>query len=92
MLSRLQLRCRYPRLEWEQLLEQHRTLQDTFDQMQAEAKFDADQAKRQLQDGQQEIQKLKTQLTVSALIISTTTIFHRCGLFCSAISILYIYL
>uniref|UniRef100_A0A3Q4BG97 Kinesin motor domain-containing protein n=1 Tax=Mola mola TaxID=94237 RepID=A0A3Q4BG97_MOLML len=58
-----QLQLDKVQLEWEQLLEQHRTLQDSFDQLQAEAKFDADQAKQQLQDGQQEIQKLKTQLT-----------------------------
>ncbi|KAG8013374.1 Kinesin-like protein KIF15-A, partial [Nibea albiflora] len=50
-------------LEWEQLLEQHRTLQDAFDQLQAEAKFEADQAGQQLQDRQQEADKLKTQLT-----------------------------
>uniref|UniRef100_A0A3B4T4P6 Kinesin family member 15 n=1 Tax=Seriola dumerili TaxID=41447 RepID=A0A3B4T4P6_SERDU len=46
-------------LEWEQLLEQHRTLQDSFDQLQAEAKFEADQAGQQLQDRQQEIDELK---------------------------------
>ncbi|KAK1893684.1 Tonsoku-like protein [Dissostichus eleginoides] len=50
-------------LEWEQLLEQHRTLQDSCDQLQAEAKFDADQAQQQLQDRQQEIDQLKAQLT-----------------------------
>uniref|UniRef100_A0A8C2ZEK5 Kinesin family member 15 n=1 Tax=Cyclopterus lumpus TaxID=8103 RepID=A0A8C2ZEK5_CYCLU len=50
-------------LEWEQLLEQHRTLQDSFDQLQAEAKFEADQARQQLQDSQQEIDELKAQLT-----------------------------
>lgn len=61
-------------MEWEQLLEQHRTLQDSFDQLQAEAKFEADQARQQLQDRQQEIDKLKAQLTVSELIISATTI------------------
>ncbi|XP_022606678.1 kinesin-like protein KIF15 [Seriola dumerili] len=49
-------------LEWEQLLEQHRTLQDSFDQLQAEAKFEADQAGQQLQDRQQEIDELKAQL------------------------------
>uniref|UniRef100_A0A3B3VHY5 Kinesin family member 15 n=1 Tax=Poecilia latipinna TaxID=48699 RepID=A0A3B3VHY5_9TELE len=38
-----QLQLDKVRLEWEQLLEQHRTLQDSFDQLQAEAKFDADQ-------------------------------------------------
>uniref|UniRef100_A0A665WJI1 Kinesin family member 15 n=1 Tax=Echeneis naucrates TaxID=173247 RepID=A0A665WJI1_ECHNA len=46
-------------MEWEQLLEQHRTLQDSFDQLQAEAKFEADQARQQLQDRQQEIDELK---------------------------------
>nr|XP_046268051.1 kinesin-like protein KIF15-A [Scatophagus argus] len=50
-------------LEWEQLLEQHRTLQDSFDQLQAEAKFEADEARQQLQDRQQETDKLKAQLT-----------------------------
>uniref|UniRef100_A0A665WJP9 Kinesin family member 15 n=1 Tax=Echeneis naucrates TaxID=173247 RepID=A0A665WJP9_ECHNA len=58
-------------MEWEQLLEQHRTLQDSFDQLQAEAKFEADQARQQLQDRQQEIDELKVQLTVSELINST---------------------
>lgn len=60
-----QLPCLQSRLEWEQLLEQHRTLQDSFDQLQAEAKFEADQARQQLQDRQQEIDELKAQLTVS---------------------------
>lgn len=66
--------CLLPRLEWEQLLEHHRVLQDSYDQLQAEAKFEADQAKQQLQDRQQEIDDLKTQLMVSEVIISTTTI------------------
>lgn len=44
-------------------MEQHRTLQDSFDQLQAEAKFDADQTRQQLQDRQQEIDKLNSQLT-----------------------------
>ncbi|XP_028251152.1 kinesin-like protein KIF15 [Parambassis ranga] len=50
-------------LEWEQLLEQHRTLQDSFDQLQAEAKFEADQARQQLYDRQQEIDELKAEVT-----------------------------
>lgn len=54
------LLCCHSRLEWEQLLEQHRTLQDSFDQLQAEAKFEADQAGHQIDD-------LKAQLTVSQL-------------------------
>lgn len=62
------LSCLHPRLEWEQLLEQHRTLQDSFDHLQAEAKFEADQARQQLQDGQQKIDELKAQLMVSELI------------------------
>lgn len=66
-----QLPCLHSRLEWEQLLEQHRTLQDSFDQLQAEAKFEAGQTGQQLQDRQQEIDKLKAQLTVSELINST---------------------
>lgn len=61
----------HSRLEWEQLLEQHRTLQDSFDQVQAEAKFEADQARQQLQDKQQEIDKLKAQLMVGELINSS---------------------
>ncbi|XP_074547474.1 kinesin-like protein KIF15 [Halichoeres trimaculatus] len=58
-----QLQLDKVQLDWEQLLEQHRTLQDSFDQLQAEAKFDADQAGQQLQDRQQEIHKLNAQLT-----------------------------
>ncbi|KAK5857402.1 hypothetical protein PBY51_010650 [Eleginops maclovinus] len=58
-----QLQLDKVQLEWEQLLEQHRTLQDSFDQLQAEAKFDADQAKQQLQDRQQENDQLNAQLT-----------------------------
>uniref|UniRef100_A0A7N6AB43 Kinesin-like protein n=1 Tax=Anabas testudineus TaxID=64144 RepID=A0A7N6AB43_ANATE len=52
-------------LEWEQLLKQHRTLQDSFDQLQAEAKFEADQAGQQIND-------LKAQLTVSELLLPLT--------------------
>ncbi|XP_041827178.1 kinesin-like protein KIF15-B [Melanotaenia boesemani] len=58
-----QLQLDKVRLEWEQLLEQHRTLQDSFDQLQAEAKFDADQARQQLHDRQQEIDQLKAEVT-----------------------------
>lgn len=52
-------------LEWEQLLEEHRTLQDSFDQLQAEAKFEADEARQQLEDRQRELaaqQELITEL------------------------------
>ncbi|XP_037603237.1 kinesin-like protein KIF15-A [Sebastes umbrosus] len=58
-----QLQLDKVQLEWEQLLEQHRTLQDSCDQLQAEAKFEADQARQQLKDRQQEIDELKAQLT-----------------------------
>lgn len=58
-----QLQLDKVRLEWEQLLEQHRTLQDSFDQLQAEAKFEADQARQQLHDRQQEIDQLKAEAT-----------------------------
>ncbi|KAM7375859.1 hypothetical protein PAMP_005625 [Pampus punctatissimus] len=57
-----QLQLDKVQLEWEQLLEQHRTLQDSFDQLQAEAKFEADQAGQQLHDRQQEIDELKAQI------------------------------
>lgn len=70
------LPCLHSSLEWEQLLEQHRTLQDSFDQLQAEAKFEADQAGQQIED-------LKTQLTVSVIINSTINIFIlKCKLWC----------
>lgn len=48
-------------------MEQHRTLQDSFDQVQAEAKFEADQTKQQLQEKQQEADSLKAQLMVGKL-------------------------
>lgn len=48
-------------------MEQHRTLQDSFDQVQAEAKFEADQMKQQLQERQQEVDSLKAQLMVGKL-------------------------
>ncbi|KAG7510287.1 kinesin KIF15 [Solea senegalensis] len=57
-----QLQLDKVQLEWEQLLEQHRTLQDLFDQLQAETKFEADQARQQLQDRQQDVDQLKAQL------------------------------
>uniref|UniRef100_A0A3Q0THE2 Kinesin family member 15 n=1 Tax=Amphilophus citrinellus TaxID=61819 RepID=A0A3Q0THE2_AMPCI len=58
-----QLQLDKVQLEWEQLLEQHRTLQDSFDQLQAEAKFEADQSRQQLRDRQQEIDELKAEIT-----------------------------
>ncbi|KAM4625881.1 kinesin-like protein KIF15 [Polymixia lowei] len=58
-----QLQLDKVQLEWEQLLEQHGTLQDSFDQLQAENKFEADQARQQLQDRQQEVAALQAQAT-----------------------------
>ncbi|XP_054653545.1 kinesin-like protein KIF15-B isoform X2 [Dunckerocampus dactyliophorus] len=57
-----QLQLDKVQLEWELLLEQHRALQDSFDQLQAEAKFDADRARQQLEDGQQELGVLRAQI------------------------------
>ncbi|XP_057715378.1 kinesin-like protein KIF15 isoform X1 [Corythoichthys intestinalis] len=57
-----QLQLDKVQLDWEQLLEQHRALQDSFDQLQAEAKFDADHARQQMQDRQQEISELQAQI------------------------------
>ncbi|XP_008398271.1 kinesin-like protein KIF15 isoform X2 [Poecilia reticulata] len=57
-----QLQLDKVQLEWEQLLEQHRTLQDSFDQLQAEAKFDADQARQELCDTQKEVDQLKAEV------------------------------
>ncbi|XP_032403994.1 LOW QUALITY PROTEIN: kinesin-like protein KIF15 [Xiphophorus hellerii] len=57
-----QLQLDKVQLEWEQLLEQHRTLQDSFDQLQAEAKFDADQARQELRDRQKEVDQLKAEI------------------------------
>nr|XP_061823989.1 kinesin-like protein KIF15 isoform X2 [Nerophis lumbriciformis] len=61
-LMTAQLQLDKVQLEWEQLLEQHRTLQDSFDQLQAEAKFDADHARQQLADRQNEMGALQAQI------------------------------
>ncbi|XP_037096536.1 kinesin-like protein KIF15-A [Syngnathus acus] len=57
-----QLQLDKVQLDWEQLLEQHDTLRDSFEQLQAEAKFEADLARQQMQDGQQEISKLRAHI------------------------------
>ncbi|XP_049595746.1 kinesin-like protein KIF15 [Syngnathus scovelli] len=57
-----QLQLDKVQLDWEQLLEQHRTLRDSFEQLQAEAKFEADLVRQQMQDGQQEISKLRAHI------------------------------
>ena len=61
----------YPRLEWEQLLEQHTCLQDSFDQLQAETKFEADQARQQLLDSQQDATSLRAHITVGGDAVHT---------------------
>ncbi|KAK0143351.1 Kinesin-like protein KIF15-A [Merluccius polli] len=58
-----QLQLDKVQLEWEQLLEQHTCLQDSFDQLQAETKFEADQARQQLQDSQQDATSLRAHIT-----------------------------
>lgn len=80
VFTRSQPQCLCPRLEWEQLLEQHRTLQDSFDQLQAEAKFEADQARQQLHDRLQEMEELKAKVMVSEFINSSTILVLKCGL------------
>ncbi|MED6257343.1 hypothetical protein ATANTOWER_019517 [Ataeniobius toweri] len=57
-----QLQLDKVQLEWEQLLEQHRTLQDSCDQLQAEAKFEADQARQELCNRQKEVYQLKVEV------------------------------
>ncbi|XP_038142186.1 kinesin-like protein KIF15-B [Cyprinodon tularosa] len=57
-----QLQLDKVQLEWEQLLEQNRNLQDSFDQLQAEAKFEADQAQQELVDRQREVDQLKAEV------------------------------
>uniref|UniRef100_A0A8C5AFN3 Kinesin motor domain-containing protein n=1 Tax=Gadus morhua TaxID=8049 RepID=A0A8C5AFN3_GADMO len=63
-LIRTQLQLDKVQLEWEQLLLQHRSLQDSFDHLQAESKFEADQAGQQLQESQQEAAALRDRITV----------------------------
>uniref|UniRef100_A0A3P9PL32 Hyaluronan-mediated motility receptor C-terminal domain-containing protein n=1 Tax=Poecilia reticulata TaxID=8081 RepID=A0A3P9PL32_POERE len=73
-----QLQLDKVQLEWEQLLEQHRTLQDSFDQLQAEAKFDADQARQELCDTQKEVDQLKAEVLVMETL-NFATIFLKSG-------------
>uniref|UniRef100_A0A8C8CP31 Kinesin motor domain-containing protein n=1 Tax=Oncorhynchus tshawytscha TaxID=74940 RepID=A0A8C8CP31_ONCTS len=58
-----QLQLQEVQREWEQLLEQQRSLQDAFDQLQAEAKFDADQSRQQLEEKRQEVTAQQAQIT-----------------------------
>lgn len=46
-------------------MEQNRNLQDSFDQLQAEAKFEADQARQELVDRQREVDQLKAEVLVT---------------------------
>uniref|UniRef100_A0A6Q2YC08 Kinesin motor domain-containing protein n=1 Tax=Esox lucius TaxID=8010 RepID=A0A6Q2YC08_ESOLU len=67
-----QLQLQEVRREWEQLLEEQRSLQDAFDQLQAEAKFDADQSRQWLEEKQQEITAQQAHIKVSQLLFKTT--------------------
>ncbi|XP_062850951.1 kinesin-like protein KIF15 [Trichomycterus rosablanca] len=57
-----QLQLDKVRLEWEQLQEQHRVLQDSFDTLQAEFKFEADQYHQQLQEKTKKHNQQQTQI------------------------------
>lgn len=50
-------------------------LQDSFDQIQAETKFEADQSRQQLQNREQEIEELKAQLMVRIFTLNNVYIF-----------------
>uniref|UniRef100_A0A8C7RE03 Kinesin motor domain-containing protein n=1 Tax=Oncorhynchus mykiss TaxID=8022 RepID=A0A8C7RE03_ONCMY len=67
-----QLQLQEVQREWEQLLEQQRSLQDAFDQLQAEAKFDADQSRQQLEEKRQEVTAQQAQITVSQPLFKST--------------------
>ncbi|KAK1791309.1 hypothetical protein P4O66_013322, partial [Electrophorus voltai] len=58
-----QLQLDTVRLEWEQLQEQHRFLQDAYDTLQAEFKFEADQYHQQLQEKSRENNEQQAQIT-----------------------------
>uniref|UniRef100_A0A3B4BWJ8 Kinesin motor domain-containing protein n=1 Tax=Pygocentrus nattereri TaxID=42514 RepID=A0A3B4BWJ8_PYGNA len=58
-----QLQLDKVRLEWEQLQEQQRLLQDAFDTLQAEFKFEADQYNQQLEEKNGERAEQQAQIT-----------------------------
>ncbi|MCI4376907.1 hypothetical protein PGIGA_G00193830 [Pangasianodon gigas] len=58
-----QLQLDKVRLEWEELQEQQRVLQDAFDTLQAESKFEADQYHQQLEEKTREHTKQHTHIT-----------------------------
>ncbi|KAI4885619.1 hypothetical protein NFI96_019061, partial [Prochilodus magdalenae] len=58
-----QLQLDKVRLEWEQLQEQQRLLQDAFDTLQAEFKFEADQYNQQLEEKNREHAEQQAQIT-----------------------------
>lgn len=64
-LISMQLQLDQVKLEFEQVLEQQRALQDAYDTLQAEAKFEADQYRQQLEDRRQE--SSRQQATISDL-------------------------
>ncbi|MCJ8750451.1 hypothetical protein PDJAM_G00266250, partial [Pangasius djambal] len=58
-----QLQLDKVRLEWEELQEQQRVLQDAFDTLQAESKFEADQYHQQLEEKTREHTEQHTHIT-----------------------------
>uniref|UniRef100_A0A8B9RBR4 Kinesin motor domain-containing protein n=1 Tax=Astyanax mexicanus TaxID=7994 RepID=A0A8B9RBR4_ASTMX len=58
-----QLQLDKVRLEWEQLQEQQRMLQDSFDTLQAEYKFEADQYSQQLEEKIRQHREQQAQIT-----------------------------
>ncbi|XP_058242666.1 kinesin-like protein KIF15-A [Hemibagrus wyckioides] len=58
-----QLQLDKVRLEWEELQEQQRVLQDAYDTLQAEFKFEADQYQQQLQEKSREHNEQHTHIT-----------------------------
>ncbi|KAK3554464.1 hypothetical protein QTP70_023490 [Hemibagrus guttatus] len=58
-----QLQLDKVRLEWEELQEQQRVLQDAYDTLQAEFKFEADQYQQQLQEKTREYNEQHTHVT-----------------------------
>ncbi|XP_028821663.1 kinesin-like protein KIF15 isoform X2 [Denticeps clupeoides] len=66
-----QLQLDKVKLEFEALLEQQRLLQDAFDTLQAETKFDADQNKQHLQQSSEDRSRLEAQITEITTALQT---------------------
>lgn len=57
-----QLQLDQVKLEFEQVLEQQRALQDSYDRLQEEAKYDGDQYRQQLQDSRKEVSRQQARI------------------------------